>query len=210
MNLILLGAPGSGKGTQAENISNRLKIPIISTGNIIRDLIKKNTILGDKIKKYIDIGKLVPDNLVIEIIKNRIENNDCKSGFILDGFPRTITQAETLDNMNVKIDKVLNMEVADKKILERLSGRRVCENCGSSYHVYYKPAKINGFCDICGSKIVHREDDQTETVASRLAVYHQETEPLKKYYELQHKLYVVEGKEEVKETMALTLSVLGI
>lgn len=208
MNLILLGAPGAGKGTQAEIICDHLQIPAISTGNILREAIANQTETGLKAKSYMDSGKLVPDEVVIAILKDRISKDDCKNGFILDGFPRTVPQAEALDAMGVKIDKVIDIEVADEKIMQRLSGRRVCEKCGASYHVDYKPSKNEGACDKCGGATVQRKDDHPDTIKERLGVYHDQTEPLKGYYEKTGKLVVVEGQEEVKDTTALTLKAL--
>ncbi len=205
MNLILLGAPGAGKGTQAEVICNTLHIPAISTGNILREAIKNQTALGMEAKAYMDGGKLVPDEIVINILKERLQKDDCKNGFILDGFPRTVPQAEALDKMNVRIDRVVDIEVADEKIEARLSGRRVCESCGASYHVQYKPSKTEGVCDACGGKTVQRKDDHPDTVKERLRVYHEQTEPLIDYYTKAGKLVVVEGQEEVADTTALTL-----
>lgn len=205
MNLILLGAPGAGKGTQAEVICNALHIPAISTGNILREAIKNQTALGMEAKTYMDGGKLVPDEIVINILKERLQQDDCKNGFILDGFPRTVPQAEALDKMNVRIDRVVDIEVADEKIAARLSGRRVCESCGASYHTLYKPSKVEGVCDACGGKTVQRKDDHPDTVKERLRVYHEQTEPLIDYYTKTGKLVVVEGQEEVADTSALTL-----
>ena len=205
MNLILLGAPGAGKGTQAEVICNALHIPAISTGNILREAIKNQTPLGMEAKTYMDGGKLVPDEIVINILKERLQADDCKNGFILDGFPRTVPQAEALDQMNVRIDRVVDIEVADEKIAERLSGRRVCESCGASYHTQYKPSKAEGVCDACGGKTVQRKDDHPDTVKERLRVYHEQTEPLIDYYTKAGKLVKVEGQEEVADTTALTL-----
>ncbi len=205
MNLILLGAPGAGKGTQAEVICDHLQIPAISTGNILREAISNGTETGLKAKSYMDGGKLVPDEVVIAILKDRISKDDCKNGFILDGFPRTVPQAEALDAMGVRIDKVIDIEVADEKIMQRLSGRRVCEKCGASYHVDYKPSSTEGVCDKCGGNTVQRKDDHPDTIKERLHVYHDQTEPLKGYYEKTGKLVIVEGQEEVKDTTALTL-----
>ncbi|NMA79833.1 MAG: adenylate kinase [Clostridiales bacterium] len=205
MNLILLGAPGAGKGTQAEAICNKLGIPAISTGNIIREAIKNGTKTGLEAKSYMDGGGLVPDEVVIGIIKERLQDDDCKSGFILDGFPRTVAQAEALDGMGVNIDKVIEIFVPDEKIKQRLSGRRVCESCGSSYHTVYKPTKLENECDSCGGKTVLRKDDHPDTVAQRLNVYHEQTAPLKGYYEKQGKLVTVIGQEEVADTTKLTL-----
>ena len=205
MNLILLGAPGAGKGTQAEVICKALNIPAISTGNILREAIKNQTPLGMEAKTYMDGGKLVPDEIVINILKERLQADDCKNGFILDGFPGTVPQAEALDQMNVRIDRVVDIEVADEKITARLSGRRVCESCGASYHTQYKPSKVEGVCDACGGKTVQRKDDHPDTVKERLRVYHEQTEPLIDYYTKAGKLVVVEGQEEVADTTALTL-----
>jgi len=205
MNLILLGAPGAGKGTQAEVICDHLQIPAISTGNILREAISNGTETGLKAKSYMDGGKLVPDEVVIAILKDRISKDDCKNGFILDGFPRTVPQAEALDAMGARIDKVIDIEVADEKIMQRLSGRRVCEKCGASYHVDYKPSSTEGVCDKCGGNTVQRKDDHPDTIKERLHVYHDQTEPLKGYYEKTGKLVIVEGQEEVKDTTALTL-----
>lgn len=205
MNLIFLGAPGAGKGTQAEVISEHLGIPTISTGNIIREALKNGTEMGLKAKSYMDEGKLVPDDIVIGIIKERLAKDDCKNGFILDGFPRTVPQAEALDQMGIVIDRVVDIEVPDEKIMARLSGRRVCEVCGASYHLEYKPSKAEGVCDKCGGKTVLRKDDHPDTVKERLQVYHEQTKPLKGYYEKAGKLVVVVGQEEVKDTTALTI-----
>jgi len=208
MNLILLGAPGAGKGTQAEVICNALNIPAISTGNILREAIKNGTALGMEAKTYMDGGKLVPDEIVINILKERLAADDCANGFILDGFPRTVPQAEALDAMGVRIDRVVDIEVADEKIMQRLGGRRVCESCGASYHLEYKPSKTEGVCDKCGGNTVLRKDDHPDTVKARLHVYHEQTEPLKDYYLKTGKLVVVEGQEEVADTSALTLKAL--
>lgn len=205
MNLIFLGAPGAGKGTQAEVVSEHLGIPTISTGNIIREALKNGTETGLKAKSYVDAGQLVPDEVVIAIIKERLVQEDCANGFILDGFPRTVPQAEALDQMGIRIDRVIDIEVADEKIMARLSGRRVCEACGASYHLEYKPSKKDGVCDKCGGNTVQRKDDHPDTVKDRLHVYHEQTEPLKEYYRKTGKLVVVEGQEEVKSTTALTL-----
>ncbi len=203
MNLILLGAPGAGKGTQAEKICEKYGIPAVSTGNIIREALKNGTDMGLKAKSYIDAGKLVPDDVVIGIIKDRLSEDDCKNGFILDGFPRTIPQAEALDNMGIVIDKVVDIEVPDDKIAARLSGRRVCLKCGATYHLEFKKPAKEGVCDVCGDELVQRKDDKPETVIDRLNVYHEQTEPLKDYYAKTGKLVIVEGQEEVAETTAL-------
>lgn len=208
MKLILLGAPGAGKGTQAEIICQHLNIPAISTGNIIREALNSGTEMGLKAKSYMDSGKLVPDEVVINIIKERLAQDDCKNGFILDGFPRTIAQAEALDRMGIEIDRVIDIEVPDEKITERLSGRRVCGECGASYHLLYKKPQVEGVCDKCRGALVQRKDDQPQTILERLAVYHDQTEPLKGYYEKKGKLFVVEGQEEVADTTKLTLAAL--
>lgn len=208
MMLILLGAPGAGKGTQAELICQRLHIPAISTGNILREALKSGTELGQKAKTFMDAGNLVPDDVVIDMLKERIAQPDCKDGFILDGFPRTIPQAEALDAMGVVIDRVIDIEVPDEKIVTRMSGRRVCEKCGSSYHLLYKKPAVEGVCTNCGGTLVQRKDDHPDTVKDRLRVYHEQTEPLKEYYEKQGKLHIVEGQEEVADTTALTLKAL--
>ncbi len=210
MKIIFLGAPGAGKGTQAELVSARLGIPTISTGAIIRDALKTGTEMGLKAKKFIDQGALVPDDVVIGIVKERLEKSDCKDGFILDGFPRTVPQAEALDKMNVKIDKVVSIEVSDGKILERMSGRRVCQECGTTYHTIYNPSNDGVNCDKCGKKLIMRSDDAPEVVLSRLEVYHSTTEPLKDYYGKKGNLTIVIGAEALEETSKRTLEALGI
>ena len=206
MNIILLGAPGAGKGTQAAVICEKLNIPTISTGNIIREALKNGTEMGLKAKSYMDAGKLVPDEVVICIVKKRLAQDDCANGFILDGFPRTIPQAEALDAMGVVIDKVIDIEVADEVIVNRLSGRRVCEKCGRPYHLESLKPKAEGICDDCGGTLVQRKDDSIETVKARLDIYHNETEPLKDYYAKQNKLVVVEGQDTVEDTSKLVLA----
>ena len=208
MKLILLGAPGAGKGTQAEVISEKLSIPAISTGNIIREALANGTEMGLKAKSFIDAGQLVPDDVVIGIIKERLAKDDCATGFILDGFPRTIPQAEALDTMDVTIDRVISIEVADEKIAKRMSGRRVCKACGASYHLEYKKPAVEGICNACGGELIQRKDDHPDTVLDRLHVYHEQTEPLKGYYEKKGILRIVEGQEEVADTTALTLKAL--
>ena len=208
MKLILLGAPGAGKGTQAEVICNHLSVPTISTGNIIRAALKAETEMGLKAKEFINNGQLVPDEVVIGIIKERLAEDDCKNGFILDGFPRTIPQAEALDEMGIEIDKVIDIEVPDEKIVERMSGRRVCPACGNSYHLLYKKPEKEGFCNACGAELIIRADDHPDTVKERLDVYHSQTEPLKEYYGKKNKLFIVEGQEEVADTSALVLKAL--
>ena len=208
MKLILLGAPGAGKGTQAEVISEKYNIPTISTGNIIRAALKNGTEMGLKAKSYIDAGNLVPDEVVIGIIKERLAESDCANGFILDGFPRTIPQAKALDDMGFGIDNALSIEVADSEIVKRMSGRRVCEKCGASYHTEYKKPAVEGECNLCGGKLVIRKDDEPETVMNRLNVYHEQTEPLKDYYKACGKLLTVEGQDKVEDTTALVLAAL--
>lgn len=208
MKLILLGAPGAGKGTQAEIICEKLNIPAISTGNIIREAMKTGTEMGKKAKAFVEAGNLVPDEVVIGIIKERLSENDCANGFILDGFPRTIPQAEALDTMGIAIDKVISIEVPDEKIVTRMSGRRVCEKCGASYHTEYKKPAAPGVCNFCEGKLVIRKDDEPETVLNRLNVYHEQTEPLKDYYKACGKLLIVEGQDEVKDTTRLVLAAL--
>ncbi len=206
MNLILLGAPGAGKGTQAEVICKELGIPTISTGNMLRAAVKAGTEYGLKAKAAMDAGDLVSDDIVIGILKDRINEPDAQNGFILDGFPRTVPQAEALDAMGVKIDKVVEIFVPDETIKQRLSGRRVCLDCGATYHVDFKPSKVEGVCDACGHELVIRKDDQPETVLSRLKTYHEQTAPLKDYYEAQGKLVTVVGQDSVEQTSALTLA----
>ncbi|MBQ6021295.1 MAG: adenylate kinase [Clostridia bacterium] len=208
MNIIFLGAPGAGKGTQSEIVSEKFAIPTISTGNIIRAALKNETAMGLKARSYIEAGDLVPDDVVIGIIQERLAEDDCKNGFILDGFPRTIPQAEALDAMGIRIDKVIDIEVPDEKIAQRLSGRRVCRNCGNSYHIEYKKPASEGICDACGGDLVQRADDAPETVLERLSVYHEKTEPLKAYYEKKNRLFTVQGQERVEDTTALTLKLL--
>lgn len=208
MKLVLLGAPGAGKGTQAEFISDHFGIPAISTGNIIREAIKNGTEVGLACESLIKEGKLIPDETVITLVKERIRAGDCKDGYILDGCPRTVNQAAALEDMGVVINKVIDIEVSDENILTRLSGRRVCPNCGSSYHMEYKKPLKDGICDSCGTGLVTREDDKQETIKKRLEVYHEVTEPLKEYYKSRNKLFIVVGQEEVADTCALTLKVL--
>lgn len=199
MNLIFLGAPGAGKGTHAEILSKDLSIPQISTGNIIREALKSGTEMGLKAKAYIEAGNLVPDEVVIGIIHERLAQDDCKNGYILDGFPRTIPQAEALDKM-VKIDRVIDIEVSEELIMKRLSGRRVCSGCGASYNVNTRKSKVEGICDTCGGTLVQRKDDQPETVKARLKVYHEQTEPLVDYYKKQGKLRVIHGSDDTDAT----------
>lgn len=205
MNIIMLGAPGAGKGTQAAVLCEHFNIPTVSTGNIIREALRTGTEMGLKAKSYMDAGKLVPDEVVIGIVKDRLQEDDCKAGYILDGFPRTIPQAEALDEMGANIDCVINIDVPDDVIVNRLSGRRVCEKCGRPYHIESLKPKVDGVCDDCKGALVQRKDDQIETVKNRLDVYHKETEPLVNYYKNQNKLVTVEGQDTVEDTTAAVL-----
>lgn len=208
MKLILLGAPGAGKGTQAAVISRELGIPAISTGNILRAAIQEGTPTGMKAKTYMDEGHLVPDEVIIGIIKERLAEPDCVKGFILDGVPRTIAQAEALEAAGIKFDHVVSLEIADATIMERMSGRRVCSKCGASYHIVAVPPKAEGVCDVCGGELVTRKDDKPETVKNRLAVYHRETEPLKDFYRERGVLYPVEDMGPVEATSKVILAIL--
>lgn len=208
MNLILLGAPGAGKGTQAEVLCERLNIPTISTGNMIREALKSGTEMGLKAREYTESGRLVPDEVVIGIVQERLSQEDCQNGFILDGFPRTIPQAEALDRMGVTIDHVVDIDVPDEVITRRVSGRRVCLNCGNTYHIEAKKPLKDGVCDRCGTALVQRKDDLPETVQERLRVYHEQTEPLRDYYAKAGKLLVVNGhqpREEIAEQILALL-----
>ncbi|MGM9663064.1 MAG: adenylate kinase [Oscillospiraceae bacterium] len=210
MRLILLGAPGAGKGTQAEILSKALAIPTISTGNILRAAIKDGTPTGLKAKAYMDAGQLVPDEVIIGIITERLAKDDCAKGYILDGVPRTIAQAEALEKAGIQFDAVVSIEIADEAIVKRMGGRRVCESCGSSYHLVAVPPKQEGVCDNCGGKLVQRKDDAPETVLSRLEVYHKETEPLKAFYAERGLLKAVDGNSgSVAGTSEAILAVLG-
>lgn len=207
IKLILLGAPGAGKGTQAEIISKKYAIPSISTGNMIREAIAAGTEMGRNAKSFIDSGALVPDEVVIGIIKERLAKPDCENGFILDGFPRTVPQAQALDDMGVEITDVISIEVPDEKIVERMGGRRVCKSCGASYHVKFNPSENGEFCD-CGELLTIRSDDAPEVVKKRLETYHSQTEPLKDFYEAKGILKLVEGQEKLEDTTALTQAAL--
>ena len=210
MKLIFFGAPGAGKGTQAEIVSEKLGIPTISTGAIIRGAIRDGTELGKAAQSYIESGALVPDEVVIGLIRERIAEKDCENGFILDGFPRTVPQAKALSDMGVAIDVVLDLEVEDERIVARMSGRRICPKCGASYHLQYKKPAKEGVCDACGSELSIRKDDAPEVVKSRLDVYHKETEPLRDFYDKMGVLRTVHGQEELADTTRLTLQALGI
>ncbi|MBQ9080544.1 MAG: adenylate kinase [Clostridia bacterium] len=209
MNLILMGAPGAGKGTQAEIISEKFQIPAISTGEILRASIKAGTELGKTAKSYIDKGDLVPDDVVIGIIKEHLSSDACKNGFILDGFPRSVAQAEALETLGVKIDAVLTIEVEDERIVARMGGRRVCPACGASYHVSYNPPAKEGICDKCFAELIIRSDDAAETVRNRLVTYHNQTEPLKAFYAERGLLITVEGQEELDDTTRLVSEALA-
>ena len=210
MKLILLGAPGAGKGTQAEILSKKLGIPTISTGNILRAAIKNGTPVGLKAKAYVESGALVPDEVIIGIMAERLAEGDCAKGYILDGMPRTIPQAEALEAAGVGIDCALSIEIADETIIERMSGRRTCTSCGATYHVVSAPPKTEGVCDNCGAELTIRKDDAPETVKSRLEVYHKETEPLKAFYEARGKLKSVENQPTIEATTAEIEKALGI
>ena len=209
MNIILLGAPGAGKGTQAEIICEKLSIPTISTGAILRSAMKEGTEMGLKAKSFIEAGALVPDEVIIGIVKERLAADDCANGFILDGVPRTIAQAKAIDEMGIKIDMALDIEVKDETIIERVGGRRVCA-CGASYHIKYKPSKVEGVCDACGAALTTRKDDEPQTVLDRLTTYHELTEPLKDFYREKGILVEIGGEGSVDETTALVLKALEV
>lgn len=202
MKLILMGPPGAGKGTQGEILEKKLGISTISTGLMLRTAIKEQTEVGKLAEKYINDGKLVPDEVIVEIVKQRLSQPDCEKGFILDGFPRTTAQAKALDDAGVEIDKVLLLEVEDEKIVERLSSRRECSKCGAPYNIVSKKPAVDGICDSCGGELIQRKDDVPETIQNRLNVYHEQTEPIKKYYEAKGILAVAKGEEELKDTTA--------
>lgn len=206
MKLILFGPPGAGKGTQAEIISEKYDIPAISTGAMIREAIKNGTETGKKAKDVIERGELVSDDIIIGIVSERIAQSDCKNGFILDGFPRTIPQAEALEKLVPDITATIEIDLSDEKIVERMSGRRTCPDCGASYHIAYKAPKVEGKCDACGAELTIRADDKPETVLERLKVYHDQTEPLKAFYKKRGMLRTVESQEELKDTTALMLA----
>ena len=208
MKLILLGAPGAGKGTQADILKVKLNVPTISTGNILRAAVKNGTPTGLKAKEYMDAGKLVPDEVIIGIINERLQEADCANGFILDGVPRTIAQAEAIETMGIRIDKVLELQVEDSVIVERMSGRRVCEKCGASYHILNKKSKVEGVCDLCGGKTVIRKDDQPATVLDRLKAYHEQTEPLVEFYRTRGKLAEIKFCPSIEETTAEVMKAL--
>lgn len=213
MKIIMLGAPGAGKGTQAKQIADKYGIPHISTGDIFRANLKQGTELGKKAKKYMDQGLLVPDELTCDLVMDRIGQEDCKNGFVLDGFPRTIPQAEALDkalaNINEKMDYAVDVDVPDENIVNRMSGRRACINCGATYHIVSIPTKVEGICDRCGEKVVLRDDDQPETVKKRLNVYHEQTQPLIDYYKKQDILRTVDGTQPMEQVFGAIVEILG-
>jgi len=210
VNMILLGAPGAGKGTQAELISEKLGIPTISTGNMLREAMANGSELGKKVKKFMDEGSLVPDEIVLDLVAERVTQPDCKNGFILDGVPRTLSQAKAIDAKGVKIDHVVSLEVDDEEIAGRMSGRRVCTHCGASYHIVNNPTKTEGICDLCGEKVTIRKDDEPETVKHRLEVYHATTEVLKDYYREQGKLRLICGNQSIEATHGDILKAIGV
>ncbi len=209
MNLILLGAPGAGKGTLASYLIEKMGVPSISTGNILREAIKNDTPLGRQAKDFMDAGQLVPDKLVIDLLEERIAKRDCKSGFILDGFPRTIPQAEALDKI-ANIDCALSLDVPYEVIEKRMTGRRVCLRCGATYHVVANPPRVEGICDICGDKLIIRSDDQPDVVRRRQETYHEQTEPLIDYYTAQGKLKTIDGTQGIRDTEKLAVQALGL
>ena len=210
MKLILLGAPGAGKGTQAEILSKKLNIPTISTGNILRAAIKNGTPVGLKAREYVESGALVPDAVIVGIMKERLAEPDCAGGYILDGMPRTIPQAEALEENGIEIDCALSLEVADAAIVERMAGRRTCPDCGATYHIVNNPPKAEGKCDSCGAALTIRKDDAPETVKARLATYHVETEPLKEFYAKRGKLKTVDDQGSIEGTTAAIEKTLGL
>ncbi len=213
MKIIMLGAPGAGKGTQAKKIAEKYGIPHISTGDIFRANIKNGTELGKKAKTYMDQGALVPDELVVDLVVDRVGQEDAKNGYVLDGFPRTIPQAEALDKalaaINDKVDYAINVEVPDENIINRMSGRRACVDCGGTYHIKYNPTKVEGVCDACGGKLILRDDDKPETVKNRLSVYHEQTQPLIDYYSKQGILKEVDGTVDMEEVFNAITAILG-
>ncbi len=210
MKLILLGAPGAGKGTQAEFISKRLNIPTISTGNMLRAAVQNGTPVGLQAKAYMDAGQLVPDEVIIGIVQERLAQPDCRQGYILDGVPRTIAQAEALEAAGISFDAVLSLEISDETIVERMSGRRSCPDCGATYHIASAPPKEQGKCDKCGAQLLQRQDDKPETVLSRLQVYHEQTEPLKDFYAARGILKPADNQDTIEETTKVVFTALGL
>ena len=213
MKIIMLGAPGAGKGTQAKRIAEKYQIPHISTGDIFRSNIKEGTELGMKAKQFMDQGLLVPDELVVDLVVDRVKQEDCKNGYVLDGFPRTIPQAEALDkaltDLGEKMDYAIDVDVPDENIVRRMSGRRACVGCGATYHLEYAPTKAEGICDVCGAELVLRDDDKPETVQKRLAVYHEQTQPLIDYYKEKGVLHSVDGTKDMEEVFQSITEILG-
>jgi adenylate kinase len=213
MKIIMLGAPGAGKGTQAQMICDKYNIPHISTGDLFRSNIKNGTELGKKAKEYMDKGQLVPDELTVELLLDRVAKEDCKDGYVLDGFPRTIPQADVLDKeltkLSDKIDFAINVEVPDENIVRRMSGRRACLKCGATYHIEHIPPKQEGICDRCGSELVQRDDDKPETVQNRLSVYHEQTQPLIEYYNGKNILKTVDGTKDMNDVFEDIVKILG-
>ena len=213
MKIIMLGAPGAGKGTQAKKISEKYQIPHISTGDIFRANIKNGTELGKKAKTYMDQGLLVPDELVVDLVVDRVNQDDCANGYVLDGFPRTIPQAEALDaalaKLGQKVDYAINVEVPDENIVNRMSGRRACVDCGATYHIVYAPTRVENICDKCGGTLILRDDDKPETVTKRLGVYHEQTQPLIDYYTTQGVLKTVDGTRDLNEVFQEIVDILG-
>ena len=213
MRIIMLGAPGAGKGTQAKKIASKYSIPHISTGDIFRANIKNGTELGNKAKTYMDQGLLVPDELVVDLVVDRVNQNDCENGYVLDGFPRTIPQAEALDKalteMGQSIDYAINVEVPDENIVQRMSGRRACVSCGATYHIVYAPTKKENICDTCEGELILRDDDKPETVQKRLNVYHEQTQPLIDYYTEKNKLVEVDGTIDIEKVFDAIVKILG-
>lgn len=209
MNIILLGPPGCGKGTQAKSIMEKFKIPQISTGDILRAAVKEQTPLGIQAKEFMDKGGLVPDGLVVQIVDERLQEIDCQKGFILDGFPRTVAQAEALDKIGISIDGVINIEVQDDQIMKRLAGRRTCRNCSAMFHIVFDPPKIDNVCDRCQGELYQRDDDKEITIQNRLEVYKKQTEPLIHWYGRNNKLYVVNGTGSIKEIFTNIIGIIN-
>jgi adenylate kinase len=209
MKLIFLGPPGAGKGTQAAIVSEKLGIPTISTGDMLRAAVKEGTEVGKQAKSFMDAGQLVPDSVIINIVAERVAKPDCSNGYILDGVPRTIAQAEALEEAGIQFDHVVSLETGDQEVTDRLGGRRVCQNCGATYHVANNPPKVEGVCDACGHELIQRKDDQAETIRNRLEVYHRETEPLKEFYQERNVLRKIDDVGGIKGTNENIMSVLG-
>lgn len=209
MKLVLLGPPGAGKGTQAERLAKKFHIPAISTGRIIRNAIAENTPVGVEAKAFIDRGELVPDSMVVKMVQERLKDDDCKNGYILDGFPRNISQAEIMERLSISVDLVLEIHVDEEIIVERLSGRRECEACGATYHIHDNPSKHENVCDKCGAPLIRRKDDVPEIIRNRIHVYSEQTEPLKEYYQAKGLLVSVKGRDKVEDTTKAVMDVFG-